>query len=170
MISSCEQLRYIWRHLVAAGAERAWRWRAVIVLTMAACTGSPPTEAPAEPINDLLARITRPGDGGSVHLVRIVQHGDRYEFDPSRTSIASGDVVRFVMVGTQPESVAFDPVQATPEAGEFIRANSLHLGVLLVEPGQAYDVAFREAPPGAYPFHSIGNADRGMRGIVQVGE
>ncbi len=171
MISSFGPSRFTWKRWAEVIPERLIGGAATTLILLAvACTGAPPTETPVEAANDLLDRITRPGDGGAVHLVRIVQHGDSYAFDPARLAIPSGDVVRFVMAGSQPESVAFDIGQATPEAGAFIRANSLHLGVLLVEAGQAYDVTFRGAPAGSYPFHSIPHAARGMRGLVQVSE
>jgi plastocyanin len=117
---------------------------------------------------ELLERITRPGDGGAVHLVRVVQRPDEYAFEPADLEIVSGDVVRFVMAGSQPESIAFDPVQASPEAADYIRSRMLHLGVLLTDAGQAYDVAFRDAPPGRYPFHSLPHGEQGMRGSVVI--
>lgn len=115
-------------------------------------------------------QITRPAAEGSVHLVRLVQRGDQYAFEPSDLTIPSGDVVRFVATGAQPESVAFEPGRATPAAAEYIRARSLHLGTLLTDPGQAYDVAFTDAPAGAYPFQSIPHAQRGMRGTITIVE
>ena len=54
------------------------------------------------------------------------------------------------------------------EAASFIRGHSLHLGVLLTDPGQAYDVAFTGAPPGRYPFLSRPHVGRGMRGEVVI--
>lgn len=135
-----------------------------------ACTGSaaPPPE-PAVPEADALTTITRPGDGGAVHLIRLVQQGDNYAFDPAEITIPSGDVVRFVMGGEQPESVVFDADQATPaEAAEFVQGHDLHRGILLTRPGQAYDVPFRDAPPGRYPIHSLPHSERGMRGVITV--
>jgi plastocyanin len=120
----------------------------------------------AEP--EVLERITRPVEGAAVHLVRIVQRGDAYVFDPAEIRVAPGDVVRFVMSGSQPESVAFEAAAASPGAAEFIREHMLHLGVVLTDPGQAYDVSFLAAPPGRYPFHSIPHATEGMRGEVLV--
>lgn len=126
-------------------------------------------EAPPEPVgSEILDRITRPGEGGAVHLVRLVQRGDSYAFDPAEVTIASGDVVRFVMTGSQPESVAFAPAGAAADAAEYIRERGLDRGVLLTEPGSAHDVAFPEAPAGSYPFHSVPHAGQGMRGTVVV--
>ncbi|MEX2571550.1 MAG: plastocyanin/azurin family copper-binding protein [Gemmatimonadota bacterium] len=144
---------------------------AAIGLLFAACelevpgTGGPENSGPQP-----LERITEPAESGAVHLVRLVQRGDEYGFEPMQLSIAPGDVLRFVMVGAQPESVAFDPGRATPEAAQFIRANSLHLGALLTDPGQAYDVSFHDAPPGRYPFVSLPHRASGMQGVVVVGE
>ena len=76
--------------------------------------------------------------------------------------------MRFVLAGPQPESVAFDTAVAEGPPVDFIRDRSLHLGVLLLEPGQTYDVSFVDAPPGTYPYVSIPHAVQGMRGVVQV--
>ena len=151
-----------------ARAGELARLTAVLLLaTAAACRGEEAPEAPAE-TSELFDRITRPGDGAAVHLVRLVQRADAYAFDPTTLTVARGDVVRFVMSGSQPESVVFDAAAASPEAAGFIRANQLDRGVLLTEPGQAYDVSFREAPPGTYPFESLPHGPRGMRGTVTV--
>jgi plastocyanin len=139
-------------------------------LAAAGCAGEIPAEEAPEiesgPVP--LERITRPAEDGDVHFVRLVQRGDRYSFEPAELTLPPGDVLRFVMTGSQPESVAFDPASATPEAAEFIRGRNLHLGVLLTDVGQARDVSFRDAPPGRYPFLSLPHADRGMRGVVTV--
>lgn len=116
----------------------------------------------------IVERISRPGDGGDVHLVRAVQRADQFRFQPDTLNIPPADVVRFVLTGPQPESIAFDAAAATPAAADYIRERGLDLGVLLVEPGQAFDVAFVGAPAGRYPFLSLPHADRGMRGVVVV--
>lgn len=143
-------------------------------LFLAACGERSPapaaTEGPPEPGPEVLERITRRPDQGAVHLVRLVQRADVYAFDPDRIAIRSGDVVRFVTSGGQPESIAFDADTAAPEAAAFIRAHDLHLGALLTVPGEAYDVAFVDAPPGDYPFLSRPHVGHGMRGVVTVAE
>lgn len=147
---------------------------AIAVLAMAAACDRPaPSPAPGsgepDPVEDIVDRITGPGDGGSVHFVLLVQRADQYAFDPVEVTIPSGDVVRFVMAGGQPESIAFDPDAATPAAAaDFIRGASLNLGTLLTESGQAYDVTFRDAPPGRYPFRSLPHGAEGMRGTIIV--
>jgi plastocyanin len=120
--------------------------------------------------SDVLQRITSPVEGGAVHLVRIVHQGDLYAFDPAEIVIRPGDVVRFIMAGSQPESVVFDPVEATAEAGDFVRGNTLHQGVLMTDAGQTYDVVFSDAPPGRYPFRSLPHGEQGMQGVVTVVE
>jgi plastocyanin len=132
---------------------------------LASTNGNEVAEAP-----EVLDRITRPVDGGAVHLVRIVQGAGHYAFDPADLSIRPGDVVRFIMGGSQPESIVFDPVEATPEAGAYVRAHALHRGVLMTDAGQVYDVPFPDAPAGRYPFRSLPHAEQGMRGTVTVAE
>jgi plastocyanin len=141
-------------------------------LLLGACDREPPPLAAGgdpDPAAEVYDRITGPGDGGEVHFIRLLQRPDQYAFDPAESTIPSGDVVRFVMVGGKPESVVFDPAGATPaEAAEFVLANGLHFGVLLTEAGQAYDVPFRDAPSGRYPFRSVPHEAEGMRGVVVV--
>lgn len=139
---------------------------AFLLAVTASCSDTAPSGNAGE--SELLQQITRPGDGGSVHLVRLIQSGDRYAFEPSQISIPSGDVVRFVMVGSQPESVVFDAGGLSTEAAEFVRRGELDRGILLTESGAAYDVTFRDAPPGHYPFRSLPHSESGMRGIVIV--
>jgi plastocyanin len=156
---------------VAGRTERVLRvLLAAVLLAAPGCADEQAlSEDPPETV--LFESITRPGEGGgAVHLVRLLQSGDRYGFDPDELRVTSGDVLRFVMVGSQPESVVFDPNAATPEAAVFIRSQALNRGVLLTEPGQVYDVSFRDAPAGRYPFHSLPHEVHGMRGVVEVVE
>jgi plastocyanin len=90
--------------------------------------------------------------------------------EPAEVTIPANDVVRFLMVGAQPESVAFDTLVATPEALAFIKTNGLHRGPLLTDSGQTYDVIFRNAPSGRYSIYSVPHGDMGMRGTIIVEE
>lgn len=116
----------------------------------------------------LYARLTESPRGGRVHLVRMVVQGDTAAFEPAEIHASPGDVVRFVMAGSRPETIAFTAEGLTAGAAAFIRDGGLSHGELLTRAGQVYDVSFRDAPPGRYPFHSVPHLDRGMRGIVVV--
>lgn len=151
--------------------------RAGLALVLAlgpGCEREPPHAARVDVFDsprEIAERIIGPGEGGAVHFVRLVQRADRYAFEPSELTIPPGDVVRFVMVGGKPESIAFAPDESSPRAAaDFIREHSLHLGVLLTEAGQAYDVAFRDAPAGRYAFRSLPRDSEGMHGVVIVGD
>ncbi len=155
--------------------NRASRWLplvALVALLLSGCEpgAQPAPEAERDPGPEVLQRITRPVAGATVHLVRLVQRGDQYAFEPAVIRASPGDVVRFVMAGTQPESVAFEAAAASDSAAVFIRTHSLHLGVLLTDAGQAYDVSFADAPIGRYPFVSVPHAIQGMRGEVLIEE
>lgn len=115
-----------------------------------------------------VAEITRPVRGGEFHLVRVGALGGRPAFDPAEIRIRRGDVVRFVMTGALPESVAFDTVGLPPDLAGFVRERNLASGVLLLSPGQVYEVRFSGAPEGRYPFYSVPRAQEGMRGAVFV--
>jgi plastocyanin len=139
------------------------------VLTLAACDrASGPVEEASE--TELLDRLTTSPRGVNVHLVRMVSRGDTYAFEPDQIEVRRGDLVRFVMDSPQPESVAFDEDGLSPEAAEFVRLHDLGHGELLTSAGAVYDVSFRDAPPGRYPFRSIIHAERGMTGAVVVGD
>jgi plastocyanin len=143
----------------------------LLVVSLSACERDDmraPDPDRDDSVAEIIERITGPGAGDAVHFVRLVQRGDRYAFDPSELTIPRGDVVRFLLVGGKPESIVFDAGEATPEAAAFIRENALDLGVLLTEPGQAFDASFRDAPAGRYPFRSLPRTMEGMRGVVVV--
>lgn len=151
------------------GRRRVAAWVLLAITALGGCRQEPEPAADPER-SEMLDRISRPAEGGAVHLVRMVQRGDQYAFDPADLRIAQGDLVRFVMTGPQPESIVFDATDAPPEVASFIREAALDRGVLLTEPGQLHDVTFAGAPPGSYPFFSLPHADRGMRGRITVTE
>jgi plastocyanin len=116
----------------------------------------------------LLDRITVVPRGVNLHLVRMVTRGETYAFEPAEIPVRAGDLVRFVMVTSQPQSVSFELAELSPEAQQFVRDNDLLHGELLTGAGEVYDVSFAGAPPGHYRFLSIVHAERGMRGVVIV--
>jgi plastocyanin len=138
------------------------------VLTLGACDRASRVDEATE--TELVDRLTTAPRGVNVHLVRMVHRGDTHAFEPEEIEVRSGDLVRFVMDSPQPESVAFGIDGLPPEAAEFVRQHDLGSGVLLTSAGEVYDVSFRDAPPGRYPFRSIVHADRGMTGVVVVGD
>jgi plastocyanin len=146
--------------------------RLVVLLVLLPLPGcdEPEQPSPAQPADTLLSRIARPVEQGSAVLVRMTVEGDRYAFAPAEVTVRPGDVVRFVLTGPQPESVAFDTAGASPEAAAFVRNRGLARGPLLTRPGQVYEASFRDAPPGRYSFFSIPHASFGMRGTVVVEE
>lgn len=143
------------------------RRAAALLLLLAACRD--PAEAPpAAPTDTLLSRIAAPVEEGRAVLVRMTAEGDRYAFEPPEVRVRPGDVVRFVLSGSQPESVAFDTAGLPPAGVDFLREHGLLRGPLLTRPGQVYEASFRDAPPGRYLFFSIPHAASGMRGAVVV--
>jgi plastocyanin len=136
-------------------------------LTGTACERESAAEDPAgDP--PLLDRLTSAPRGVDLHLVRIGGQGDAYAFEPSELVVRRGDLVRFVMVSSQPQSVSFELTELSPEAQAFVRENELLHGELLTSSGEVYDVSFQDAPPGRYHFRSVVHAARGMRGVVVV--
>ncbi len=141
---------------------------ALALLALGACgeADEPPRQVvPADPV---LSRIAAPVERGTVTLVRMSAEGDGYAFEPADVSVRPGDVVRFVLSGSQPESVAFDTTGLPAPAVDFLRRQGLVRGPLLTRPGQVYDASFHDAPPGRYLFFSVPHASFGMRGAVVV--
>lgn len=141
---------------------------AAALLALGACGEAGETPPAAAPGDTLLSRIAAPVEAGRAALVRMTAEGGGYAFEPAEVRVRPGDVVRFVLAGTQPESVAFDTAGLPPPAAEFLRAHGLLRGPLLTRAGQVYDASFRDAPPGRYLFFSVPHAAFGMRGAVVV--
>lgn len=141
-----------------------------LALTLCGCGGGDsPAEGAREPAGAGTAALTTPAAAsGSLHIVRLVARGGEYAFEPAEFAVRSGDVVRFVQTGRQPEAVAFDPAALPAGGAEFLEQNSLLRGPLLTEPGVFFDVSFRDAPPGDYPFYSVPHRESGMQGRVRV--
>lgn len=116
----------------------------------------------------VLQDISRPVSGGAVRQVRMTQRGDRYAFEPAEVRVSPGDVVRFVMVGNQPESVVFDTAGLAEPQAAYVAGRGLDRGVLMTDPGSTLDVSFADAPPGDYAFRSIPHSAAGMTGVVRV--
>jgi plastocyanin len=141
---------------------------AALVVAGACDRPGTPALGGADADTSLYGRLTETSRGVSVHLVRMVVRGDTAAFEPTEVTAARGDLVRFVMVSSQPETVAFDLEGVEPEVAAYVREHELHHGELLTAAGEVYDVSFRDAPPGRYPFRSVPHLDRGMRGVVLI--
>lgn len=116
-----------------------------------------------------LAGGERRGDrAATAHPVRVVAGRGGYAFEPEELRVRPGDTVRFLLVGPEPGSVAFDTVGLPAPQRDYLVSRSLVAGPLLVAPGQAYEVPLDGAPAGVYPFHSVAHARAGMRGEVVV--
>lgn len=140
----------------------------LVLVGASGCSSSPPPPAEMDEGELVLRAITEPVESGSVHRIRMTQQGDRYAFSPSEVTVRPGDVVRFVMVGGQPESVVFDPTDLGEDQAGFITSTGLDQAILLTDPGSTLDASFRDAPPGDYPFRSVPHHESGMRGSVHV--
>ena len=116
----------------------------------------------------ILPLVAAPHGGGRAHLVRLVARGDEYAFEPAEIRVRPGDVVRFVHTGYQPESVAFDTSRVPTGGAAALAEQGALTPPLLMEPGAVYDIDFRGAPPGSYPFFSVPHEVFGMRGRVIV--
>jgi plastocyanin len=152
------------------GAPRAVPALLALALLSAACErAAPVADVAGEPAETGgLDHINRPAAGGAVHLVRLVARPDGHAFDPDRVQLRAGDVLRFVATSHQAESIAFDTLALDPAVLDFLRERGAARGPLLTRPGQVYEVDFRDAPPGEYPFHSVRHREHGVRGVAVV--
>jgi len=111
----------------------------------------------------------------TVHEVGIA--GDRAEgrfrFDPARTTVAPGDIVRFIVRSGQPHSVVFDSTGLS--SGDRSALNeaipermSLLSGPILTQEGQVFEIRVPRLPPGTYRFYCLPHRAYRAEGVMVV--
>jgi plastocyanin len=142
----------------------------LLLVTLVGCgRGDAPADGAGEPAGAGTVALTAPApDGGAVHIVRMVARGGEYGFEPSEVRVRSGDVVRFVQTGFQPEAIAFDTAGVPAGGADFLERQGVLRGPLLTEPGSYFDVVFDDAPSGEYHFFSVPHREAGLNGRVVV--
>lgn len=115
-----------------------------------------------------------PSRGGTVHDVRMRETpGGQFVFEPATLTIRVGDVVRWTNVSGGVHNVAFYADQIPPGAKPLLdaampgRLTDL-TGPLLEQPGQAYEVAFADLPPGVYGYYCTPHEMLGMKAQLTV--
>jgi plastocyanin len=121
------------------------------------------------------AAAAEPGAAGSaVHEVKMLETpaGD-FVFEPAALTIRVGDVVRWVNVSGGMHNVAFYadriPEGAAPLLDAAMPGRLTDLtGPLVEAPGQTYEVAFDDLPPGHYAYYCTPHEMLGMRAQLTV--
>jgi plastocyanin len=139
------------------------------LITASGCTAPPPNGSDALPPDAILNDLRSPPRETSVALVRVHSGPGPRRFDPADLSLPAGSTIRFVLTGTLPDAVVFDTTLLAAAARAHLRERGAVRGPLLTQPGQVYDVDFREAPPGDYRFASLLQGASGVHGIVRIG-
>jgi plastocyanin len=111
----------------------------------------------------------------TVHEVGIA--GDRAEgrfrFDPARTTVVPGDIVRFVVQSGQPHSIVFDSTGLSPADRSALNEAipermSLLSGPILTQEGQVLEIRVPPLSPGTYRFYCLPHLAYRAEGVMVV--
>ncbi len=104
-------------------------------------------------------------DGAEV----ILLGGGRSEVHvvPSRVVVRSGDRVRFTTVDRRVHTIRFATDDMSEGARDFLEATGQERSPPLLERGAVFEVWFREAPRGFYPFRAEGPGEP-VDGVIVV--
>ena len=136
-----------------------------IAAMMAACAVAAAT---------LVARSGAEADAPpQTHVVRMVQEGTAYRFEPANLTIKTGDRIRFVNVSGGPHNVSFDPAKVPDDVEKVLSAampNQIQAlwGPLLTEANADYTVSFAGVKPGSYEYFCMPHMAMNMKGTITV--
>lgn len=152
---------------------------AVSALAMTACGGATADDeaapaaaaqeasaAPAE-MSTAAAAETGAAAADNVVIVKMVDDGSTFRFEPAKIEASRGDVVRFVHEGTQPHNVQFvqDGVPAGVDLGD------AWTGPYVISKGGTYELTIDERfEPGTYEFTCTPHMAMNMHGTLVVTE
>jgi plastocyanin len=159
---SCEWRRYLMRAMTMVAG---------MALALAAC-GKGGEQKPAEQPAAATPAAT-PAPTGVSHEVAMDFDGKKAWFTPADLTIASGDVVKFVVKTGPPHNVAFPPDSIPAGAAEVLgKAMAETMGPLTgpmkVGIGESYEISFAGAPAGVYKYHCTPHLPFGMKGTITV--
>ena len=105
------------------------------------------------------------GDVGRVVVVRMMDDGGSFRYEPAELTVRRGDIVRFEQAGTMPHNVEF--VRNTAPDGADL--GSAWMGSFLIGKGETYDVVVDDRfIDGAFDFLCSPHATMGMKGRITV--
>lgn len=159
-------------------------------LVLAACGGEKKAETTpaAEPAaaSPAVAPATSPvaaapaAAGGAAPItgktveIKMVGDDKGYRFEPANVTIASGDGVKFIVVGGGPHNVAFDGSKLAADAKTQLDANlgADKMGELSsamkMNAGDVITVSFGGVKAGAYSYNCTPHLAMGMKGVITV--
>ena len=130
------------------------------VLTVAAVLGVLATFALVPAL-----RARADADAGRVIIVRMLDDGGSFRYEPAKVRVRRGDIVRFEQAGAMPHNVEF--VRNTVPAG--VDLAGAWMSSFLVARGETYDVVIDERfADGAYDYVCSPHAPMGMAGVIEV--
>lgn len=103
--------------------------------------------------------------GPHVIIVKMVEHGSGFAFDPSTITAQPGDTVRFVQASAQPHNVSFRKVPSGAKLG------AAKVGPYVMASGESYDLVIDgRFVDGTYTFACDPHEPVGMTGTLIVGK
>lgn len=104
-------------------------------------------------------------DVGQVVVVRMLDDGGSYRYEPAEITVKRGDIVRFEQAGAMPHNVEF--VRNTAPDGADL--DGAWMGSFLIEKGETYDVVVDEKfIDGTFDYLCSPHATMGMKGKITV--
>lgn len=114
------------------------------------------------------------GQTGTVHQVQMLLTADgKYVYEPAKLTIKVGDRVRWINVSGGPHNVSFyaDKIPAGARdvlTGAMKDQMTALAGKLLVQPNEAYEIAFAGAPVGTYEYFCTPHEMLGMKATLTI--
>jgi plastocyanin len=120
--------------------------------------------------------FARPGSHATpptTHVVRMMQQGAKYRFEPADFTIKVGDIVEFENISGGPHNVVFDKDHIPAGAREALNRDMPQrqgdlMGPFLTQPHQKYSITFSDAPKGTYGYYCLPHRALGMVGVITV--
>ena len=153
-------------------------------VALAGCGGEPRTPAAdtaGAPAAMASPAATTPATGaapsaaitGTMHEVRMLGDAKGYRYEPANLTIKAGDGVRWTMVSGPPHNVSFwadsIPAGAAAALTSAMPAQTSPLaGPLMLQPNEAYTIAFTGAPKGTYRYFCTPHLAMGMVATITV--
>ena len=157
--------------LAACGGEKKAETTPAAEPAAAAPAAAPAMASPAAaaPAAGAAAPIT-----GKTVEIKMIGDDKGYRFEPANVTIASGDGIKFVVVGGGPHNVAFDGTKLAADQKAQLDAN---LGpdkmgelssAMKMNAGDAITVSFGGVKAGAYSYNCTPHLAMGMKGVITV--
>ncbi len=155
--------------LAACGGEKKAETTPAAAPAMAAPAAATPAAAPTPAVAGAAAPIT-----GKTVEIKMIGDEKGYRFEPANITIASGDGIKFVVVGGGPHNVAFDATKLAADMKTQLDANmgADKMGELSsamkMNAGDIITISFGGVKAGEYAYNCTPHLAMGMKGVITV--